>query len=369
MKRIVVLCDGTWNSPDIKDTTHLVELALALDTGDDQKVAYFSGVGVNDEKQFDNFLVRGINKYIGGATGLGLGTKVKSAYKFIAENYEKDDEIYLFGFSRGAFTARSVAGMIRKCGIIQDTTPRAIRKAFRLYRKTGDRNRPDSDKIQRKRIEMSPNFATSDAENRNRPHAVPIVNLAYVGVWDTVGARGIPKAVFGFVATLWNAQYQFHDMELSSLVKSARHAVASDEQRKFFVPSLWHNVSDLNQGANAADGQAPYQEKWFVGDHAIVGGSAELDGLSKYTLAWVAEGAPDLRFRSGAHPTTDGADHNTTTERLTNPGGLYEVAQNLMGWRQGPSLEAELHGSTKDRLRDDTSYRPGSLARFFSRFT
>ena len=368
MKRIVVLCDGTWNSPDIKDTTHLVELALALDTGDDQKVAYFSGVGVNDDRQFDNFLVRGINKYIGGATGLGLGAKVKSAYKFIADNYEKDDEIYLFGFSRGAFTARSVAGMIRKCGITKDTRPRAIRKAFRLYRKSGDRNHPDSERIQRKRIEMSPNFATSDAENLARSQAVPVVNLAYVGVWDTVGARGIPKAVFGFVATLWNAQYQFHDMELSGLVKSARHAVASDEQRVFFEPSLWHNISALNQEANAPAGEAPYQQKWFVGDHAIIGGSAELDALSKYTLAWVAEGAKDLRFRSGAKPSTAGADYKATTERLTNPGGLYEIAQNLMGWRKGPTDEADLHGSTKDRLRDDTSYRPGSLARFFSLF-
>ncbi len=366
MKRIVVLCDGTWNSPDIKDTTHLVELALSLDTGPDQKVAYFSGVGVNDDRQFDNFLVRGINKYIGGATGLGLGAKVKSAYKFIAENYEKDDEIYLFGFSRGAFTARSVAGMIRKCGIVEDTSPRAIRKAFRLYRKTGDRNRPDAPRIQRKRIAMSPHFATSDDEIGNRPRPVPKVKLAYVGVWDTVGARGIPKAVFGVVATIWNSQYQFHDMELSSLVKAARHAVASDEQRKFFVPSLWNNVSILNQKANAPADAPLYEEKWFVGDHAIVGGSAELDALSKFTLAWVVEGAPLLRFRADAKPTTQGADHSVQTERLTNPGRLYQVAQSLMGWRQGPTKDSELHTSTKDRLRDDTTYRPGSLTRFFS---
>jgi uncharacterized protein (DUF2235 family) len=148
MKRIVVLCDGTWNSPDIIDTTHLPELALALDTGPDQLVKYFSGVGVNDDARFETFIGRGVNRLMGGATGWGLGAKVKAAYTAIAEVYAPGDEIYLFGFSRGAFTARSVAGMIRKCGISNDTSPKGIKRAFRLYRKTGARNHPDAAHIQ-----------------------------------------------------------------------------------------------------------------------------------------------------------------------------------------------------------------------------
>ena len=366
MKRIVVLCDGTWNSPDIEDTTHLPELALALDTGPDQVVKYFSGVGVNDDAQFETFLGRGVNRILGGATGWGLGAKVKAAYKAIAEIYEEGDEIYLFGFSRGAFTARSVAGMIRKCGIIDDTSPRGIRRAFRLYRKAGDGQRPDAPNVQEARAAISPRFATSKADRDARLSRVPLVKIAYVGVWDTVGARGIPVALFGVVASLWNRQYQFHDMELSSLVASARHAVATDERRKIFEPTLWSNLDRLNTGRAAGPVGAPYQQLWFVGDHAIIGGSAQTDALSRFSMHWISQGAFDLTFRAGTPPGTEGADYRFATPRLTDPGGFYKLAQSLLAWRAGPKEDVELHDSTRKRLRDVADYRPQSLKRFFS---
>ncbi len=366
MKRIVVLCDGTWNSPDIEDTTHLPELAVALETSPRQVVKYFSGVGVSDDKRFETFFGRGVNKVLGGATGWGLGAKVKAAYKEIADIYEKDDEIYLFGFSRGAFTARSVAGMIRKCGIIDDTSPRGIKRAFRLYRKAGEGQRPDAPNVQEERAAISTRFATSVADRDARPTPVPIVKIAYVGVWDTVGARGIPVALFGGVAAMWNRQYQFHDMELSHLVASARHAVACDERRKFFEPTLWSNLDTLNAGRPEGPQGPPYQQKWFVGDHAIIGGSAQTDALSRFTMHWIAEGAAGLTYRAGQPPGTDGADYRFATPRLTDPGTFYRIAQNLLAWRVGPSLDAELHETTLNRLRDVPDYRPESLKRFFS---
>lgn len=366
MKRIVVLCDGTWNSPDIADTTHLPELAIALDTGDQQIVKYFSGVGVNDDKRFETFVGRGVNKVLGGATGWGLGAKVKAAYTAIAENYSEGDEIYLFGFSRGAFTARSVAGMIRKCGIVDDTSARGIKRAFRLYRKSGARNHPDKAHIQNERAEMSPRFATSSKDQQARRGAVPLVKIAYLGVWDTVGARGIPVALFGGIAALWNRQYQFHDMALSSLVASARHAVATDERRVFFEPTLWDNLDMLNTQRGPGRAGDPYQQCWFIGDHAIIGGSAGTDALSRFTMHWMMEGAPDLSFRPGHAPRLDGADHRFVTERLVNPGGVYKIAQNLLSWRNGPSNDVELHDTTRKRLAEMTDYRPQSLKRFFS---
>lgn len=366
MKRIVVLCDGTWNSPDIEDTTHLPELAIALETGPEQVVKYFSGVGVNDDARFESFIGRAVNRVLGGATGWGLGAKVKAAYTAIAEIYEPGDEIYLFGFSRGAFTARSVAGMIRKCGIVDDTSARGIKRAFRLYRKTGERNSPDMPHIQKERAEMSPRFATSLKDQKARLKVVPVVRLAYLGVWDTVGARGIPVALFGAVAAFWNRRYQFHDMALSSLVASARHAVACDERRVFYEPTLWDNLPNLNARRGMGRTGAPYQEQWFIGDHAIVGGSAKTDALSRYTMQWVAEGAPDLTFRAGLKPDIDGADFTHPSPRLTNPGGVYNIAQNLLAWRAGPKDESELHETTRNRLRDLADYRPQSLKRFFS---
>lgn len=366
MKRIVVLCDGTWNSPDIADTTHLPELAVALETGPHQVVKYFSGVGVNDDARFETFFARGINKVLGGATGWGLGAKVKAAYTAIAEIYEPGDEIYLFGFSRGAFTARSVAGMIRKCGIVDDTSASGIKRAFRLYRKAGKGNHPDMPNIQAERARISPRFATSEKDQKARLKPAPLVNIAYLGVWDTVGARGIPVAIFGFVAALWNRQYQFHDMQLSSLVASARHAVACDERRVFYEPTLWDNMDDLNARRRDAQGGAAYRQMWFVGDHAIIGGSANTDALSRITMHWVAEGAPALTYRDGMDPTTDGADHLFVSPRLTDPRGVYAIAQNLLAWRSGPERDTDLHESTRNRLRDLADYRPGSLKRFFS---
>ncbi|MEL7126272.1 MAG: DUF2235 domain-containing protein [Pseudomonadota bacterium] len=363
MKRIVILCDGTWNSPDIEDTTHLPELALALETSSRQVVKYFSGVGVNDDARFSNIVTRGVNRVLGGATGYGLGAKVKAAYAAIAEIYEPDDEIYLFGFSRGAFTARSVAGMIRKCGIIDDLSKRGIRRAFRLYRKRGEGNAPDAPGIQAARAAMSTRFATSQDDSDARATPVPIVNIAYLGVWDTVGARGIPTALFGAVASLWNRQYQFHDTTLSRLVRSARHAVAADEQRRFYEPALWDNVDRLSGSAPPDD--APYQQRWFVGDHSIVGGSAKTDALSVFPKLWVVEGAPDLTWRPGKAPGADGADHRFATRRLIDPGGFYKLALSLLDWRRDPTEMTRLHDSTAARLRDLPDYRPESLARFF----
>lgn len=366
MKRIVVLCDGTWNSPDIVDTTHLPELAVALDTGTDQVVKYFSGVGVNDDKRFETVLSRGMNKVLGGATGWGLGAKVKAAYTAIAEIYEEGDEIYLFGFSRGAFTARSVAGMIRKCGIVDDTSAKGIKRAFRLYQKAGEGNHPDMPNIQAERAEMSPRFATSTKDQQARLTPVPLVKIAYLGVWDTVGARGIPVALFGGLAAFWNRQYQFHDMKLSSLVGAARHAVASDERRVFYEPTLWDNTDILNAAQPETDTGPPFQQCWFVGDHAIVGGSAQTDALSRFAMAWVIDGAPALRFRDRMRPGLDGADHLYASPRLTDPGGFYAIAQNLLAWRRGPEHDRDLHDTTRKRLRDLADYRPDSLKRFFS---
>ncbi|MEM6758227.1 MAG: DUF2235 domain-containing protein [Pseudomonadota bacterium] len=364
MKRIVVLCDGTWNSPDIEDTTHLPELAIALDTSEAQVVKYFSGVGTDDGR-YASWIGRGMNRVLGGALGTGLAEKVKAAYAAIAAIYEPDDEIYLFGFSRGAFTARSVAGMIRKCGIVDDTSPRGIRKAFRLYRTPGDGNAPDEPAILERRAALSPRFATSqfDAEARMQP--VPIVNIAYVGVWDTVGARGIPTALFGAIAAFYNRQYQFHDMELSSSVRAARHAVAADEKRKFYVPTLWENTDRLNRTADPSGATTPYQQRWFVGDHGIVGGSANVDALSVLPKAWVVAGAPDLTWRAGMAVDDSGADHTTPSDRLSDPGGFYSLASNLLEWRQDPLEVTELHDSCAARLNDVDSYRPTSLQRFF----
>lgn len=360
MTRIVVLCDGTWNAPDAAVPTHVEALARALDNNPagGQAVAYFPGIGT--DRRFDGPVMRVLNRWGGGIFGWGLDSKVKQAYQFIAQVYREGHEIYLLGFSRGAYTARSIAGMIRKCGIVEDTSPAGINAAFRLYRRAGARNRPDTLHIRQERRRLSPRFATSATDRDWRGDGSEIVNIAYVGVWDTVGARGIPPALFGGLAWLWNSRYRFHDTDLSRLVRSARHAVAVDELRVFFRPARWANLDGrkgLNQGDTGPD--RPYQQVWFTGTHGIVGGSGATPPLSAYTIDWMLAGAPALRLKAGATVPGVPPDAGVESREITGRTGL------LRRWRKGPGGPRGLHASVSERMALRPDYRPGSLKRFW----
>lgn len=357
MTKIAIFCDGTWNSPDIPETTHVhkVQKAVRHMPANGQVSVYFQGIGTDD--RFDGKFRKFFNRYGGGAFGWGLDAKVKQAYQFIAQVYQPGDEIYLFGFSRGAYTARSVAGMIRKCGIVSDTSPDGINRAFALYRKKGRRNAPDTLRILKRRQTLSPGFATSEQDQHWRNDGSEIVKIAYLGVWDTVGARGIPVSILGPIATLWNRQYKFHDMQLSSLVRSARHAVAVDEMRVFYKPALWDNLDGaegLNKGRDE-DPLRPYQQLWFVGNHGIVGGSGKAQALAAYPLMWVLEGAGRLaRDPNVIFPPTR-ANALIDAEEVQPKRGFFAR------WRQGPRKLYNIHVSVRERLNGRTDYRPKNL--------
>lgn len=356
MTNIAIFCDGTWNSPDIVEPTHVARLSSALinDPAKGQVAAYFAGIGTDSRfnGRFGNFL----NKWGGGAFGWGLDAKVKQAYQFVARAYRPGDSLYVFGFSRGAYTARSLVGMIRKCGIVADTSANGINAAFEMYRIRGARGHPDAPEVQAKRAAMSPGFATSAADLAARSTPAALVDVAYIGIWDTVGGRGIPPSLLGPVASLWNSQYRFHDMQLSSLVRRARHAVALDETRLFYRPALWDNLTGA-RGLNADDtGPArPYQQLWFIGTHSIVGGSAGIRALSAFPLEWIMQGAPELRVKPGARiPPEPG--------NAAAPSTLLPVKPGLMArWRAGPVHERDVHPSVRTRLEAVPAYRPGSL--------
>lgn len=357
MTRIAIFCDGTWNSPKLDEVTNVRKLYEALESNParGQVAAYFPGIGVNPD--YTTGVTKVLRKYGGGAFGWGLDAKVKEAYKFLCDVYRDGDEIYLFGFSRGGFTARSVAGMVRKCGIVRDTSPEGINSAFKLYRKRGARNAPDKKHILKERRALSPDFATSQADADWRGDGSKIVNIAYIGVWDTVGARGVPVALLGPVAALWNSQYKFHDMVLSSLVRSARHALAVDERRLFYVPAKWDNVARLNGGDTGP--LRPYQQMWFVGNHGVVGGSAEAQGLSAIALDWVFRGADRLTLKRDAKIPLVKADP------LAECADLTVKKSPLNRWRDGPHHEHQMHPSVRDRVRQRGEYRPKSLWRLF----
>ncbi|MGJ5620115.1 DUF2235 domain-containing protein [Sulfitobacter sp. MF3-043] len=373
MARIAIFCDGTWNDAFQAQPTHVHRLFEATAAAVDQRPVYVPGVGTGGKwaTRFGNLL----NKVGGGAFGWGLNGNIKQAYRALAMLYQPGDGILIFGFSRGAYTARSLAGMIRKVGIIDNPTAARVDEAFEIYRLPGPENHPDRPHIIEKRRALSPRYATSAKEivwrgSNPLESAEPepqLIKIDFLGVWDTVGSLGIPTSILGPIAWIWNRKYRFHDTKLSSMVKSARHAVALDERRIFYRPSLWDNLEQgiddpgLNKGERTD--ARPYQQIWFVGTHSVVGGSAETRGLTSITLEWMAAGARHAGLRLNDTPPLLDADPNPTADspELLGAPLIYRLAGSLLDWRKGPGHPVDLHSSAEERIKAREDYRPLSL--------
>ncbi len=370
VKRICIFCDGTWNVLSAPQPTNVVLAAqMVLPYGDDevqQLVYYRQGVGTS-------FLVnREWETRLAGAFGLGLFENVAEAYRFLVFNYRTGDEIFIFGFSRGAFTARSLAGLIRKCGIVTPDRVAMVDKTLELYRERGMDTHPDRDRAQRFRADNSPEMIMKDLDRAWRQANgiselyadVPNFTIKFLGVWDTVGALGIPKHLLLERLLRTSEENGFHDTQLSTVIEAARHAVALDEDRRSFEPTLWDNLDDLN----AVPGRSGnYRELWFPGDHGSVGGGGDIRGLSHAALLWVLEGAAAMglgldeaameNVRRDIDPLA--ALHNSTAP----PGWFERIYQR--GSRTGPVDRARLSDSTLARLGHSGAgwvpYRPAAI--------
>jgi uncharacterized protein (DUF2235 family) len=256
-KRIAVFCDGTWNKPDQEEDgktcpTNVARLhaavALKDSGGMEQRALYLPGVGTG---LFDRIR--------GGFFGWGLSEKVKDAYRFLIECYDPGDELFLFGFSRGAYTARSTVGLIRNSGLLKREFANQLDAAYRLYRRRDDAAHPSSAESERFRKSYS-----------HEPR------VKFIGVWDTVGALGIPLDAFRIL----NYPWRFHDVRLSRRVDHAFQAIAIDERRRPFKPTIWEQHEE-------AQGQV-LEQVWFSGAHSNVGGGYAETGLSDIALLWMA---------------------------------------------------------------------------------
>lgn len=290
MKRLIFCFDGTWNKIDSAYPTNVARIAQSVRLEADgvrQIVHYDDGVGTTR-----------LERILGGGFGYGVSGNIAEAYGFLVLNYEQGDEIYVFGFSRGAFTARSFVGLLRNCGIMSRRSLSMIGKAMRLYYDRSEDTAPDSEPMRQFRYEHCPEYCVpGDAEWRRARYpgdSRPTIELRvkYLGVWDTVGALGVPGQL-KILSWLYNRAFRFHDHKLSTFVEAARHAIAADERRRTFRPTLWENLTDLN-----APHKVPrYLEMVFPGTHGAVGGGGPVRGLSDGALEWVMEGArPDLAF-------------------------------------------------------------------------
>jgi len=205
----------------------------------------------------------------GGAFGVGLSANVRDAYRLVVRHYAPGDELFFFGFSRGAYTARSTVGFIRNCGILAPGNENRIDGAYQFYRDRNAATGPDS-------------AAARDFRATYARRDVDPVPIRYLGVWDTVGALGIPLSG-GRLFHQINERWQFHDTKLSSSVRSAFHALAIDEKRPSFSPTIWDHAP-AEQGRERA-------QLWFAGDHSDVGGGHGDRGLSTVALRWLVSSA------------------------------------------------------------------------------
>lgn len=288
--RIVVFADGTWNKPDPLDGgTNVDRLCKATihDPAGGQTVLYDRGVGS-----------RWHDKIRGGVLGAGLTRNVTDAYDFIARQWTgADDEIFLFGFSRGAYTVRTLAGLMNFAGLIRDPGTRQerrrlIRRAYDLYRHKALIAPPPggtADPEWKREYETFQGEHVQDARTR--------ATIRMLGVWDTVGALGIPQSWLN--EKLNPAPQHFHDLRLGKNVANAYHAVSIDEKRKSFRPALWEDDPRAHQ-------------VWFAGAHSDVGGGYGDDNkLAKITLRWMADHAikHGLRVKEDALPQLDGSEY------------------------------------------------------------
>ena len=285
-RKLAVLFDGTWNRTN--DRTNVIKLseliaATGSDGGDQLPPFYDKGVGTH-----------ALDRLSGGMFGFGLSENIRDGYRWLAANFRPGDELFLFGFSRGAYTARSLAGLIRKCGILRSTEKGLIHQAYELYR---DKDiHPDNPEA----IAFRASFALE-------------TRIRFIGVWDTVGSLGIPATGVPFGRDF----YQWHDTELSKIVDYAYHALAIDEHRKDFAPAVWTVRKPQN---------IDVEQRWFIGAHSNVGGGYPGDPLPNLALAWLQQKAEaaGLGFKADVVVDDQAALANINDSYSEFMSGLYK---------------------------------------------
>ncbi len=353
-KNIALFIDGTWNRPTgAKDTNvrHLFNDANAL-VGPGQVCHYMSGVGteVGGFKFVPSFLRRGgiergldrlprwFRNALGGAFGWGTAFRIKEAYAFLCDHYLQGDHVFLFGFSRGAFAARSLAGFVEQVGILYRDKLELVETAYAMYE--------------------APSEAARNAL-RDNVHAMagrpgPFVEgefalpIYMIGVWDTVAALGIPRRQ----AELPGYFTEHHRPELPSNVTHARHALALHELRRKFEPLLWNSCAHWQT----------LRQVWFAGAHADVGGGYEARYLSDAALGWMAREAQKVGLELAICPTQQGSPLGP--DRVHHElRGIFTFSRSavrkcLTEQRYASVAQQHLlHRSVVDRLRDANSSR------------
>jgi uncharacterized protein (DUF2235 family) len=358
-RRLALFLDGT-SDTEAGNTNvwRLKSLCSALSAdGKEQKLFYSVGVGTARDE-----------KYRGGAFGFGIDDVVVAAYQWLIENYEKDDEVFVFGFSRGAFTARSLAGLISRCGLITLGAPLSIKQLY-------DRYRRGNDVLTILELVAKPDRSGFDLEERWIVQYCQPIDFKFVGVWDTVAAlaNDIP------FKSLTGGDHHFLDANLRKTERHVYHALAIDENRLIYDATLFTIYADKNVQFTQPRAIADAEQRWFCGSHGNVGGGNYSDLVAQIPLRWLMSKAAlhGLTFR--AEITIDDGTERAELYDSFVADDIPDLLQTVLlqhgarRWRPidrapEPRILTSIHTinesidkSVFDRCRADGNYRPRNL--------
>jgi uncharacterized protein (DUF2235 family) len=361
-KNIVICSDGTGNSAIKGRGTNVFKVFEAVDTHGHRRdpglvpqVTYYDdGVGTENLKYV---------RALAGATGWGLSRNVKQLYLQLVRVFEPGDRIFLFGFSRGAFTVRTLAGFITSCGILDVAHPdfhsdadlrRAVKRAYGEYRQ----------KYRTRLAEwLLPSRSTARAFCKAHRIVDPVfvpegrVPIHFIGVWDTVDAVGLPTRLADLLnEVVW--RFKFKDRKLSPLVQRACHALALDDERQSFAPVLWDEREE-------PDGRI--EQVWFAGAHSNVGGGYPRQGMSLVALDWMMERAEEAGLRFVEDERAYYREHRNVDDKLYDPragmGVFYRwKPRDVLRLCADHGVPPRIHVSAFERIaRGTEDYAPGNI--------
>jgi uncharacterized protein (DUF2235 family) len=354
MKRIVICADGTWNERDrLDDTTgtrrptNVTKTARAVRPHDDDGVSqvtyYHEGVGTGGP----------LDQLTGGAFGEGMEANICNLYRFLVYNHEPGDELYFFGFSRGAFTVRSLAGFVHFAGLVSKEEDYYVPDLFQCYAKGHGPGTPAWARL----------FEELNRKGRRRlvDRRAQTPHIRFIGVWDTVGALGPPGTLGQLARRIDPKRHSFHAVGLNPLIDNVAHALAIDEQRAAFAPTLYSRD-------DAPGWSGRLHQAWFAGVHTDIGGGYDYDDHANHALNWVLGHARALGLA-----LDDAYLAPFQFSRLQQPlhdsrTGVYKLVPPFlrpMGRVRGS--DETLHRSVLERQNAVAGYRPANLSDWLQR--
>jgi uncharacterized protein (DUF2235 family) len=357
-KRLVVFLDGTWNSVDSNTNVWRMRALCAAKSKDGKSQLVYYSVGVNG--------------FLGGVFGQGLDDNIRLAYEWLIENYTDGDEIFIFGFSRGAFTARSLAGLIAIDGILKAGAPIGVAELFERYKKG------DGESIWDLKDKEAAEGAgrLTEQEKWLLKYSLP-TKIKVVGVWDTVGSVGLAA---GNIPGVSRSSFDYLQTGLCIHILNGYHALAIDEHRKDFAPTLWDVHHKDPKNVAQVRPLSGVEQRWFVGAHANVGGGYQTDILAQSPLRWMMKKAESqgLSFRSEVD--LDGDDVTGTIADSYKSFGsgvyawvfppLYRTIGHEPDIRDDGShvnVNETIDANVFKRWRADPTYRPANLVEWAER--